>query len=135
MKLWCEVLIAGLKNEIDLGNWTPFEQAHNSVYLFDREFPKPEPVTVNDLKELKGLANEPEKESEDVLKYTHLWYYEFLPKDIARKATANTKNNPKASLYDKHGSLFDALKNSFNWVKSPEGVEYWKEVSEKHCGE
>ena len=133
MKLWCDVLTASLKNEINLGEWTEFEQANHAVYLFDRTFPKPEPVTVADLQGILGLANEPETESNDVLKTAEEWFNECLPPDIAEKAIAYATAN--SVLDAEYRTLSEALKNSFNWVSSHEGVVYWFTLHLKYCKE
>lgn len=64
-------------------------------------------------------------------KYTIKQWFSLLPPDIRERAIANTK---KAMLRFLDSSFSEAIKGAFIWESSPEGHEYWQEISEKHWG-
>jgi len=130
MKLWCDIAVAVARAEVASDITSPSAWANKALEGFDEAFPKPEPVTVNDL---KGIANEPEKESEEVMKTAGDWFNKCLPPDIAKKAIANTKAENPSYLEQAAKSLYWALSDGFLWINSPEGVDYWITVAKKYC--
>lgn len=63
--------------------------------------------------------------------YTVEQWFSLLPTDIRKKAIANTKKNILDLL---NPSFLKAIRQSFVWRSSPEGHEYWREISEKDWG-
>ncbi len=54
-------------------------------------------------------------------------WFETLPQDVCEKAIRNTRPE---NLNEAYSDTFMALVESFNFKDSPEGAEYWYNITE-----
>lgn len=53
--------------------------------------------------------------------------FKLLPESAREKAIANAK--AEGTLYYEYKDLFDAISGSFTWFETPEGAEYWSDIT------
>lgn len=60
------------------------------------------------------------------MKTAKQWFLDVLPIEISSLAISNTSNLKLITMYD---NFNDAICGSFIWMDSPQGLDYWIEIS------